>query len=327
MEGFRIVEFKHIEKDLELYHKLGAKKGVWVGFDCANDFYNMKESGVTDWTGLPQSGKTELLLELLFNTSDFYDWKHLLYVPDIGDAIEVMAILIHKTTGKTFDKKYPNYIEIKEAFKACTWLMQHFFILEKTDPKAKLTPIQFWEYAIEFKKTHGIQTATIDSWKDMHHPYESYGGNYAKYLSEVLPIRNMISEQHNLHLHTVIHPKTPRRNKEGKLYHPQTDDMEGGAQWNNSGKTIISVHRETYDTTIADVQILKAKPKAVGKRGMFALNYNVAKSRYFETLINGNEMYAHKQNEGKIETHEQPKQIQPNLGFSDRVDEGNIAPF
>lgn len=62
MEGFRIVEFKHIEKDLQEYHRLGAKKGVWCGFDCVNDFYNMKENGVTDWTGLPQCFTKEQLV-------------------------------------------------------------------------------------------------------------------------------------------------------------------------------------------------------------------------------------------------------------------------
>lgn len=327
MEGFRIVEFNHIEKDLQEYHRLGAKKGVWCGFDCMAEYYTMKESGVTDWTGLPASGKTEFLLENLFNTSEFYGWKHLLCVPDIGDSVEVMAILIHKSTGKTFDKRYPNYIEIKDAFKACSWLMQHFFILEKTDPKAKLTPIQFWEYAVEFKKSHGIHTATIDSWKDMYHPYENHGGNYARYLSEVLPIRNMISEQHNLHFHTVIHPKTPRRNKDGKLCHPQTDDMEGGAQWNNSGKTIISVHRENYDTSVVDIQILKAKPKAVGKRGMFALNFDIVKSRYFETHLNSNISYAHQEIDKIIKSNEQSRPIQPNLEFFNGTTQSDNSPF
>jgi len=320
MKGFKIIEFADVEQDLYAYHKYGAKKGVYVGFDAFDGFYNMKESGCTDWTGLPQSGKTELLLELLFNASEFYGWKHLLYVPDIGDSIEVMCALIHKYTGKTFDKQYKNYIDIKEAFKACDWLLQHFFILERIDPKATITPIQFWDYAINFKKTHGIHTATIDSWKDLYHPYSEYGGNYAMYLSNVLPIRNMLSEQHNIHFHTIIHPKTPRRDKNGKLHHPQTDDMEGGAQWNNSGKSIISVHRESYDNTIADIQILKAKPKIVGKRGMLSLNFDIVLSRYYETYPSGHKMYSHR--ETKIDLNERR-----NTDFLPRTDEDNNTPF
>lgn len=62
MKNFKIIEFKDIEKDLNLYHKYGAKKGKFVGFDAFDGFYNMKESGVTDWTGLPQCFTKEQLI-------------------------------------------------------------------------------------------------------------------------------------------------------------------------------------------------------------------------------------------------------------------------
>lgn len=287
--GFKIVEFQDIHDKLSDYHKHGAKPGADLGFSCMEGLYTMKPDGCTDWTGIPQSGKTELLLECLFNTTAFYGWKHLLLVPDIGDAVEVMAILIHKSTGKTFDKKYQNRIEIKEAFNSATDLLQHFHILEPTSHKAKITPVEFWEFACEYKKIHGVNTATIDSWKDIHHDYGQYGGNYAMYLSNILPIRNKLAEQHQIHFHTVIHPKTPRRDGKGLIIHPQVDDMEGGAQWNNSGKSIISVHRPAFDAKHADVQVLKAKPAVVGKRGMFTINFDVTQSRYFEITdtING----------------------------------------
>lgn len=288
MKDFKIIEFNDIQKELELYHQHGAKKGLDLGFDCMEGYYSMREDGCTDWTGIPQSGKTELLLECLFNTSQFKGWKHLLLVPDIGSAVEVMAILIHKHTGKTFDKKYPNVVSISEAFRSAAWLLDHFHIMEKKSHKAKITPVQFWEFAVEYKKTAGINTATIDSWKDIDHNYSDYGGNYAMYLSSILPIRNQLAEQHKIHFHTVIHPKTPRRDKNGDIIHPQVDDMEGGAQWNNSGKSIISVHRPTYNAQHADVQILKAKPKIVGQRGIFSINFDAATSRYFEIADSNN---------------------------------------
>lgn len=294
MKGYKIIQFSDISSKLDLYHKSGAKKGVYVGFESIKDYYSMRQDSCTDWTGLPQSGKTELMLECLYNTSEFYGWKHLLCVPDIGDVLEVMAILIHKRTGMTFDKKYPNYIDIGTAYKASAWLLEHFHILEKVDAVENISPIEFWEYAVEYKKEHGINTAVIDSWKDLRHDYQKYGGTYAQYLSNVLPIRNYLSEKNNIHFHTVIHPKTPRRDGKGEFYHPQVDDMEGGAQWNNSGKTIISVHRKTFDAKTAEVQMLKVKPKAIGKRGFFAIDFDVTASRYHDNE-NGTKIYARKQ--------------------------------
>lgn len=322
MKGFEIIKLTDIDERLTEYHKTGAKRGVFVGFDCFEDYYSMKESGCTDWTGSPMSGKTEMVLELLFNTSEFYGWKHLLYVPDIGDCIEVMAILIHKYTGKTFERKYTNHIDIKAAFNACTWLLEHFYILEKTNPKATMTPVQFWEFAVEFKKDHHIQTATIDSWKDMNHNYTDYGGTYAIYLSNVLPIRNMLSEQNNIHFHTIIHPKQPRR-VAGKKQAIEVDDMEGGAQWNNSGKTIIGVQRDNFAVPVTDIYFLKVKPRSVGKWGVVAINFDVARSRYFELSAEngGKSLYAHRKvlAQAKIIDFTEPKKestIQPNLGFA-----------
>lgn len=308
IKGFKILTFTDVEEGLTDYHTHGARPGIFLGFENMRNFYSMRDEGVTDWTGLPQSGKTELLLECLFNASIQYGKKHLLMVPDIGKSIEVMAILIHKYTGKTFEKKYPNFIDLKTAFNACPWLFEHFYIMEKVDAKAKITPIQYWELACKLKKEIGIHTATIDSWKDLHHPYGDHGGTYAMYLSHVLPARNMMSEQHNIHFHTVVHPKTPRRNKSGELIHPHVDDIEGGAQWNNSGKTIISVHRATPETTCADVQMLKVKPRVVGKRGFFALNFDPSTSRYYEihTAEGGKRMFA-KDNFKALETHVQQK--------------------
>ncbi|HET8962480.1 MAG TPA: hypothetical protein VFM99_01185 [Chitinophagales bacterium] len=282
MKGFKVIQFNDIQKELTHYHKHGAKPGIDLGFNRMVGLYTMRDDGCTDFTGYPQNGKTEFVLECLFNASTFYGWKHLLYVPDIGNAIEVMAILIHKHTGKTFDKKYSNTIEIADVYSSTNWLLEHFHILEKTDHKAKMTPVEFWEFAAEYKKTHGINTATIDSWKDMDHNYNAYGGNYAMYLSSILPIRNMIAEQNKIHFITVIHPKTPRRDKDGNIAHPGTEEMEGGAQWNNSGKCILSVHRPTFDAQYTDIQVLKAKPRIAGARGIFTLNFDPTTSRYYE---------------------------------------------
>lgn len=310
VEGFKILTHSDISKDLEVYHRLGAKKGVYLGFNSMKNFYSMRTSGVTDWTGFPQSGKTELLLECLFNTASFYGWKHLLFVPDIGDKIEVMAILIHKYTGRTFNKEYPNHIDINEVWTASAWLLEHFHIMTKTNPKATISPIEFWDFAVEYKKEHNIQTATIDSWKDMRHDYHLHGGTYAQYLSKMLPYRNMLSEIHDIHFHTVIHPKNPRR-VEGKIQQPQADDMEGGAQWSNSGKVIISVHRENKEGTDASVSMLKIKPRIVGKWGNFAINFDPSLSRYYDIdpMARSQKQYAQNISDKK------PSAIKPNTEF------------
>ena len=101
--------------------------------------------------------------------------------------------------GKEIDLQKLN-IEQQKIF---TSIFQSLFVGSAI---SKATPFEFYDYAVELKQKHGLETASIDSWKDLSHPYNEYGG-YAQYLEVVLPYRNQIAEDNNLHLHTIIHPK------------------------------------------------------------------------------------------------------------------------
>lgn len=316
MNGYKILQYNDISEQVEKLHEHGWDSGRYVGFPCFENHYNMLEDGCTDWTGYPSSGKTELLLELLFNMTKFYKWKHLLYVPDIGKSIEVMAKLIHKLTGKSFVKRHKNYITLHDAYSASAEILESFKIIHKTDAKAKTTPVQLWEYAARYKQQEQLNTVVIDSWKDMFHDYKAHGGSYAQYLSDVLPVRNEMAEKNKFHCHTIIHPKNPQVNsKDRKIYPPSTFDMEGGAQWANSGKCIITVHRESFDSNLTDIYFRKIKPESVGKNTAtpVTLEFDIVKSRYFFLSEGGTRNYAAgKGEENKTEEVPDHRLITPN---------------
>ena len=203
-KGFKLTQAVEVTEALIEYRDNYNEKGKYLGFENLNDLYTMQLGTCTDWTGFPRSGKTQVLMELLLNTSLYYGWKHLVYFPDVGSNVEIIADLLHKKTAKCFNPKYKNVISDQDIYRETEWLLEHFKVLTKADVKAKLTPFEFYDMAASMKDE--IQTASIDSWKDMSHPYNEYGG-YAMYLEAVLPYRNQTAEDNNLHIHTVIHPK------------------------------------------------------------------------------------------------------------------------
>ena len=151
----------------------------------------------TDITGYPYSGKTLFLVEILFNLSKSKGFKHLLHLPDSGKPAEIMANLIHKYTGKSFNKEHQNAIKEEEVIKCFTWISEHFQILKY---KQRPNPIEFWEYA----ESLDIQTASIDSWNYMRHE-----GKGTDYLAQMLSARNEIAERCGKHFFTIIHPRNP----------------------------------------------------------------------------------------------------------------------
>jgi hypothetical protein len=282
LKGFEVTKAADVYSKLTEYKKHYHDKGVYLGFEAMHEHYSMQLGNCTDWTGYPMSGKTQVLMECLINTSIFYGWKHLIYFPDVGSNVEIIADLIHKKTGKTFDPTKPNAITDEEIAREINWVTHHFKVLTKSDIKAKMTATDFWDYAVKLKNEEGLETASIDSWKDLNHPYNEFGG-YAQYLEFVLPYRNQIAEDNNLHLHTIIHPKLTEKEANGNRKAPVPYDLKGGSEWFNSGKCMITVHREDLNGNAVDIYFNKIKPRSIGKIGNIHLLFDLDKFRYYTT--------------------------------------------
>ncbi len=287
-KGFEILDSDNSRESLLKYRENGALRGKFLGFPYLDEHYTIALPGCTDITGFPASGKSEFWLELLLNTSLFYGWKHLLYVPDVGDKDEILAVLIHKISGKTFDKRFvnSNYISEQEVDKHLLWILHHFRIMTKVDLKAKLSPYEFWDLAAKMKSETdgGIQTATIDSWKDLKHGVGMDGESFGrddKYLEDVLSYRNAMSELHGMHFGTIIHPIKTEADKDGHRKPPTPYDLKGGSEWYNSGKCMITVHRQSGHPNAVDIMVTKAKPKSVASIGKVEMFFDRTLARFY----------------------------------------------
>jgi len=283
---FEIATYDNTRDLMYKYREQGALRGVYLGFPELHEIYTMSLPGCTEWTGTPQSGKSEVLLEKLLNTSLFYGWKHLLYVPDIGRKEVVIAKLIHKISGKTFDKRYinSNYISEAEIERHLQWILEHFFILTRKDTKKKITPYEFWDLAVQMKYDMGLHTATIDSWKDMKRYVGRDGEPIHRddlYLEDVLEYRNTLSEEHNLHFHIIIHPLKTEFDSTGKRKPPHPYDLKGGTTWFDSGKCQVTIHRIDGSPNGFRFIVYKGKPETVAKIGECIMYYDATKSRIY----------------------------------------------
>lgn len=279
------------------------------GFNIFSQYYNVLEGSCTDWTGYPVSGKTELLLEVLMNMYNFYQWRHLIYMPDAGSTTEVLQDLLRKYSGQSFADHYfyqgqkfinPTKVTEQDIRKYKFELHNAFAVL---DTSKRPTPIKFWEYAIENKKELNIQGAVIDSWNYLKHDTSGFVRE-DKWLEDTLSKRNQLAENSGLHFHTIIHPTKPAKMTDGRIPVPTEHDMKGGSEWFNNAKSIILVHRESKMTNIADIYIKKAKPRIVGQAGMFSLNFDAKKAKYYHST-GMDEIYAKHPND-QIEPIETP---------------------
>ena len=71
LNGYKITEAGDVITDLFKYRDTYNQKGKYLGFEKMHEHYSMSLGNCTDWTGFPMSGKTQVLMECLMNTSKF----------------------------------------------------------------------------------------------------------------------------------------------------------------------------------------------------------------------------------------------------------------
>ena len=261
----------------QLYHlhKNGIPEGSKVGLNTFDEQLSFVKGGCTDITGYPFFGKSLFLKEIMMGLTLNQNWRHCVYMPDDGSDTEVISNLLHKMTGKTFEKGYPNTITEKEISKYSSQLLDRFKFISA---EHSIEPEAFWNYA----KENECNSAVIDSWNYLAHKGEP---TKPEYLRKILSIRNRFMEVNKMHSFIIIHPKNPdpKQVKDGNVKKPSVYDLMGGSEWNNNGRNIVVVHKNSKDNHEPyKVTIDKVKPKHYGQRGEVLLNMDWAKQRFYE---------------------------------------------
>lgn len=297
------------------------ERGLFPGFECLWEIFSLKLGYPLFISGSPHHGKTEFVLDLLIFTSEFYDWKHFVYLGETGNVDEIIAELSYKYIGKPYRKKNKTEesyfaMDEKEVTRAHEFIHQHFVFLDLENEKSAVnsfTVDQFYKLADEAEKELEIKfnTTLIDPWNDVDENLGDYNGREDKFLKDALKKVRIDSKKNNRiniivnHIGDIqyqVHKKT------GKRYSPPAmpSQWAGGRTWHRRAFTMLLVYRppvfledengENYKENETIIYNQKAKPKGSGKIGNCSLFWNWKKNRYYESY--NDEIYAHKQGEG-----------------------------
>ncbi len=286
--------FKHYEE--------GITRGLEVGFRCMQEVFSLKKGTTLYVMGAPFSGKSEFTLELLVYLSETYGWKHLIYTPETGDPVEIVAELSSKYIQKDFYKGYDNQMDTNEMYRATEWVDEHFTIV---DFKEAITPQEFYELANEIEDEYNVNfnTTLIDPWNEMKHAKGRYRDD--EYLDDILSFIRKNARNHNRINIITTHCRDQQLVRDGDLFYypmPSPRDYAMGQTWYRKGMAMIGVWRppaelgamrienlrdaEPYGEHATVISIQKAKPKGVAEPGKLNKNvvlyYDAKKHRYYE---------------------------------------------
>ena len=297
----------NVKSDLDILRDKGIQRGMEVGWDFDKLPFTVMLGNTTYIGAAPASGKTEIWFEFLINLSCKYEWNHIIYSPETGNATEIYAELCHKFIGKSYVKNKGYEMDLKEQIKAEHFISKHFVVIDPVDEELTIDVFYSLCDKIEFDLNKKFHTTMIDPWNELTEKLIPEDlGREDKYLSRILGIVRKNARKTGRHNCVITHVRDQSPIiKDGKTFFPMPTarDFAGGQTWFRKGMNMLMIWRppyglldETgrmYEDNEVHIHIAKVKPKGTAKRGTFKLFLDTQRYQYY-MIENDNRVYANR---------------------------------
>jgi ribosomal protein L31E len=249
------------------------------------------------------------------NLAEFEDWKWVIFSPEVGSPRDLFAELLWVKLRKPFLKydkrKDSKDAEVKAAIK---FVKEHFYIIDPVH--ADLNEHIYFKTIKDIQEKYKVKIngTVIDPVTD----FEISGQQRDLALGRFLTRVRKFSSSYGIHSVLAFHTKsmgyTEGETVDGtkiRYLPPATMfDVAGGEMASRKGMFILSLWRTPYNVVDKEtgvvyppnetrVNILKAKPKSIGKIGTIKLYYDALSSRYYE-LDGDTKCYSQPQNKDAV---------------------------
>lgn len=261
----------YTEKVLDLYQK-GAGTGVSTGLDAVDEIYTVAPGMVTVVTGVPSSGKSEFIDQLMVNLATREDWSFCVASFENPPERHIVK-LAEKHTGLPFFDGPSKRMDQTGLTAAIDWVSSHFLFIEAADGQPS-TIDSILERASIAVMRKGVRGLVIDPYNFIE---KTGKDTETEQVSDMLSKVKRFANSHEVHVWFVAHPQKMYRNPDGGTSIPTGYDILGSSHWFNKCDFGITVHR-TEGATM--VRCWKARFKWVAKNGDAYLTYDAVNGRY-----------------------------------------------
>lgn len=259
----------------ELYEK-GAGRGESTGYESVDELYTIVPGQVTIVTGIPSSGKSEFVDQVMVNLAMAKSWKFGVCSFENEPRLHISK-LMSKRVQRPFFEGPTRRMDREEARAAFDWVNDHFaFVWQDDGSLADLDSIlDRLRVAI---LRYGIRGAIIDPYNFISR--DSRDKSETEWISDMLTKVKAFAMGHGIHIWFVAHPTKMQRGADGRIPPPGGFDISGSAAWFAKADCGLTVHREKDDPNLAQIHIWKCRFSWVGKQGQSNLLYNTATTCY-----------------------------------------------
>lgn len=278
-----VFEITDLYNDIKSLYTSGIHRGALPGWPSLNELYSVRQGEWTVVTGMPGSGKSEVVDAMMVNLAENESWVFAIFSPENQPVQRHAAKLAEKYIGKPFYKsRHGERMNLAELEKAAAFLHKHFIFI--SPPDNELTIEHLLEKVRQMVLRRGVKGCVIDPWNEIDHQRPP-GITETEYISAAITKIRRFARECNIHIWLVAHPAKMQKDKTtGKYPVPSLYDISGSAHWRNKADNGISVFRDiSSGSPLVEVHVQKIRFKEIGRVGMATLEYQPASGRYKDT--------------------------------------------
>ena len=253
-----VTTFKDIEDEVTDFVKNGFKPGYQIGLSNFDDIFSTYTGQFITVTGIPSSGKSDFVDQMVVGYNANYGWKTAFASPENAPTYLHAHKLMRKTWGDMPTRADIGGAKWKEVSEHVN--DNYFFIdMDKYSLESVLRK------GAELVKRKGIKCLVIDPFNKIR-DIDCKTEDVNRYTMEYLTKIEMFCKKYDVLTFIVAHPTKMYKDSNGKIEEPTMYNIKGGGEWYDASYHGILVHRD-YDAKTVKAKVLKVKFQNLGENG------------------------------------------------------------
>ena len=261
-------------QDVQDIFAKGVGSGESTGIASIDDLFTIAEGQLSVVTGVPSSGKSEFVDQIMVNLAQNCSWKFAVASFENPPHFHI-AKLSEKIVGKAFFEGDAERMTNKELTDCSNFIDKHFVFLDSRDG-AVSTIDSIIDRAKQAVMRLGIRGLVIDPYNYIEKNTQS---DESQSISSILTKVTAFAKAHGVHVWFIAHPAKMYPREDGSMPIPTGMSISGSAAWFAKADLGVTVHRVGDDT---EIHCWKSRFKWIGKQGAVPLAYDKSTGRYSE---------------------------------------------
>ncbi len=253
-----VTTFRDIEGEITDFVKNGFKRGYQVGLSNFDSIFSTYTGQFITVTGIPSSGKSDFVDQMVVGYNQNYDWKTAFASPENAPTY----LHAHKLMRKVWqDMPRKDDIGTNKWNAVADHVNDNFFFIDME----RYTLDSVLRKGAELVKRKGIKCLVIDPFnkiRDVDSNLEDVNRYTMEYLSKI----EIFAKKYDVLVFVVAHPTKMYKDKDGKMEEPTMYNIKGGGEWYDASYHGLLIHRD-YENKTVKAKVLKVKFQNLGENG------------------------------------------------------------